>query len=128
MSAKTTGWVGVGFNPSTQMKDANFVLGYVKKGKTSITEDFGNAERTHKADEKLGGTNNATLIGGSEKGGITTIEFSIPLDSGDKNDSVIDPAGKTVVLLAYGGKRDSFKSKHKFRTTIEVNLNSGKVD
>jgi hypothetical protein len=33
ISAKTEGWVGIGFNPSKQMKDANFVLGYVKKAK-----------------------------------------------------------------------------------------------
>lgn len=109
MSGKTTGWVGIGFNPSTQMKDANYVLGYVKKGKASITDEFGDGERTHKSDDKLGGKNNATLIGGSEEGGVTTIEFSIPLKSDDKTDSVIDPSGKTVVLLAYGGKRDSFK-------------------
>ena len=32
MSAKTKGWVGIGFNPSDKMKDADFVLGYVKKG------------------------------------------------------------------------------------------------
>ncbi len=128
MSAKTTGWVGIGFNPSSQMKDADYVIGYVKGGKAQITDDFGNGERTHKADDKLGGSNNATLVGGDEKGGVTTIEFSIPLNSGDKTDSVIDPAGETTVLLAYGGKRDSFKSKHKFRTTIKVNLASGKVD
>ncbi len=128
ISAKTTGWVGIGFNPSTQMKDANFIVGYVKSGKPSITDDFGHGERTHKADEKLGGANNATLIGGTEEGGVTSIEFSIPLNSGDKTDSVINPNGKTVVLLAYGGKRDSFKSKHKYRTSIEVNLTSGKVE
>jgi hypothetical protein len=32
MSAKTKGWVGIGFNPSDKMKDADFILGYVKKG------------------------------------------------------------------------------------------------
>lgn len=128
LSGKTTGWVGIGFNPSDKMKDANFILGYVKKGKTSILDDFGNSDKTHKADEKLGGANNVTLISGSEEGGKTTIEFSIPLNSNDKNDTVIDPNGETVVLLGYGGKRDSFKSKHKYRTTMKINLSSGKVE
>ena len=32
MSAKTKGWVAVGFNPSSKMKDANYILGYVKDG------------------------------------------------------------------------------------------------
>lgn len=128
LSGKTTGWIGIGFNPSTQMKDADFVLGYVKDGKAKIIDEFGDSERTHKQDEKLGGSNNVTLVGGSEESGVTTIEFSIPLKSGDKTDTAIDPAGETIVLLAYGGKRDSFKSKHKYRTTIKVNLSSGKVE
>ena len=128
LSGKTTGWVGIGFNPSTQMKDASFILGYVKKGKATVTDEFGDSERTHKADDKIGGSSNVTLVGGSEEGGVTTVEFSVPLNSGDKTDTVIDPAGETVVLLAYGGKRDSFKSKHKYRTSIKVNLSSGKVE
>lgn len=127
LSGKSTGWIGIGFNPTKQMKDANYILGYVKKGEASVTDDFGDSERAHKSDEKLGGTSDVTLIGGEEKGGVTTIEFSIPLDSGDKYDSALDVNGETTVLLAYGGSRDSFKSKHKFRATLKVNLSNGKV-
>ena len=36
ISAKTTGWVGIGFNPETSMLGANIILGYVKKGKVKI--------------------------------------------------------------------------------------------
>jgi hypothetical protein len=125
LSAETTGWVGIGFNPSKKMKDANYVIGYVKKGEAKIRDDFGVGERKHKADEKLGGTSNSTLIGGTEENGMTTLEFSLPLSSGDKHDTIIDPAGDTIVLLAYGGKRDSLISAHKYRTTLKVNLNSG---
>lgn len=125
MAAETDGWVGIGFNPSKEMKDANFVLGYVKKGKAKIIDEYGSTERTHKSDKKLGGTTDAVLVSGTEEGGITTIEFTIPLDSGDKNDVAIDPNGDTVVLLAYGAGRDSFKSKHKYRTTLKVNLGTG---
>lgn len=128
LSAKTTGWVGIGFNPSEQMKDAGFVLGFVKNGKVELRDDFGESVRNHKEDTDLGGTADVTVIGGEEKKGSTTIEFSMPLDSGDKNDSVIDPNGETVVLLAYGGKRDSFISKHQFKTKIKVNLSTGKVE
>ncbi len=122
---KSTGWVGIGFNPSKKMKDANYVLGYVKKGKVKLSDDFGVDYKKHKADEKIGGTNDVKLIGGSEEGGNTTIEFSIPLNSGDAKDTVIDPAGDTVILLAFGGKRDSFISAHKFRSTMKVNLSTG---
>lgn len=127
LSGETTGWIAVGFNPTDQMKDANFVIGYVKDDKVTIEDDFGHEERAHKMDEDMGGKNDVTVVGGEEKGKTTTIEFSIPLDSGDKYDTVIDPNGETVVLLAYGGSRDSFKSKHKYRTAIKVNLATGKV-
>ncbi len=125
MAAETDGWVGIGFNPSSKMKDANFVLGYVKKGKAKIKDEYGDSERSHKSDKKLGGSTDAVLVNGTEEGGITTIEFTLPLNSGDKNDGVIDPNGDTIVLLAYGAGRDSFKSKHKYRSTIKVNLATG---
>ncbi len=125
MSAKTEGWVGIGFNPSKKMKDANFVLGYVKKGEAKIIDEFGNEPTKHTSDKKLGGTVEATLVGGTEEGGITTIEFTIPLKSADKYDPAIDVNGDTIVLLAYGPSRDSFKMKHKYRTALKVNLSTG---
>lgn len=125
MSAKTEGWVGIGFNPTEKMKDANFVLGYVKKGKAKIVDEYGTSKTAHKNDEKLGGTTDAVLVAGTEEGGVTTIEFSMPLKTDDSNDQNLDVDGNTVVLLAYGTGRDSFKSKHKYRGTFNVNLGSG---
>jgi len=125
MSAETEGWVGIGFNPVKEMQGANFILGYVKKGKAKIDDDFGYDENRHKSDTKLDGTSDVTLIGGTEEGGVTTIEFTIPLDSGDKNDTKIDVNGETIVLLAYGAGRDSFLAKHKYRTSLKVNLSTG---
>ncbi len=125
MSAETEGWVGIGFNPSKKMKDANFVLGYVKKGEAKIIDEYGDSPTKHSSDKKLGGTTDATLVGGTEEGGITTIEFTMPLNSTDKYDPAIDINGDTVVLLAYGPGRDSFKTKHKYRTALKVNLSTG---
>ncbi len=125
LSAKTDGWVGIGFNPSKKMKDADFVLGYVKKGKAKLVDENGDKHTSHKSDKKLGGTTDAVLIGGTEEGGVTTIEFTIPLKSGDKYDASLDMNGDTTVLLAYGAGRDSFKSKHKYRSTLKVNLGTG---
>ena len=125
MSADTEGWVGLGFNPTDQMKDANFILGYVKNGKAKIIDEFGNDTTKHTTDEKLGGTTDAELVGGTEEGGVTTIEFTVPLQSADKHDSVLDVNGDTIFLLAYGAGRDSFKSKHQYRATFKVNLSSG---
>lgn len=125
LSAKTEGWVGIGFNPSQKMKEANYVLGYVKKGKAKIIDDYGDKENAHKSDKKLGGTVDALLVAGTEEDGVTTIEFKLPLRSEDKYDSNLNIDGETIVLLAFGGGRDSFKSKHKYRVTYKVNLGSG---
>jgi len=75
IAAKTDGWVGVGFNPSEKMKDANFVLGYVKDGETQLIDEYGTTATGHKNDEDLGGKTDVTLVGGTEEGGMTTIEF-----------------------------------------------------
>jgi hypothetical protein len=125
LTAETDGWVGIGFNPVKKMAGANFILGYVKKGKAKITEEFGNHETKHKSDKKLGGTTDVVLVGGTEVGGVTTIEFTMPLDSGDENDTKIEVMGDTTVLLGYGAGRDSFKAKHKYRSTFKVNLTTG---
>lgn len=127
VSAKTKGWVAVGFNPSSKMKDANYILGYIKDGEVEVVDHFGDKATGHSADEKLGGTSDVTVVGGSEEGGVTTIEFSIPMNSPDKYDSVLSKDGDTVVLLAYGPDRDSFKPRHKSRVVKTVNLGTGAV-
>ena len=126
LSAPTKGWVAIGFNPSKEMKDAKFVLGYVKDGKAVLSDEFGTGENKHDAVEDLGGKSDVTLVGGTEAGGITTIEFTLPLVAKDTKGGKIDPAADTVVLLAYGPDHDSFKMKHKFRTSLTVNLTTGK--
>ena len=127
VSAKTKGWVAVGFNPSKKMKDANYIIGYVKDGEAKVADHFGNKATGHSSDEKLGGTSDVTLVGGSEDGGVTTIEFTIPVDSGDEYDSALSVDGDTVVLLAFGPDRDSLKPRHKNKATKTVNLSTGAV-
>jgi hypothetical protein len=125
LSAPTKGWVGIGFHPIEQMKDANIIIGFVKDGKVEIEDDFGNQPTIHTADVRRGGKNDVTVIGGSETGNTTTLEFSIPLRSDDPNDGIIEPSGDIVVILAYGPDRDSLKLKHQYAKTITVNLGSG---
>jgi hypothetical protein len=125
LSAPTTSWVAVGFNPSNKMKDANIIIGYVKNGKVKIVDHFGTAATQHKEDDKIGGSENLTVVGGSEEGEVTTIEFSIPLNSGDEKDGAIDPAADTNLIFAYGEGRDSFRVKHKFNQSVVVNLSTG---
>ncbi len=127
LTAATKGWVGIGFNPSKKMQDADFVLGYVKNGKVYVTDAFGVRAKEHINDTLMEGVNNVTAVKGSEEGKSTTIEFAIPINSGDSADSKIDINGSTTVLLAYGKGQDNFTSLHRFRTIKKVNLSTGRA-
>jgi hypothetical protein len=125
LAAKTESWVGIGFNPITRMKDANFVIGYVKKGKVTITDHFGTDERQHEKDTKLGGAKNIQDMSGKEENGVTEITFSLPLNSKDSKDRPIWTDKENTVLLAYGAGRDSYRTKHQFRAELKVNMITG---
>ena len=125
MSAKTGGWVAVGFNPSSKMKDANIIIGYVKDGVGTVADHFGDKATGHSADTELGGKEDVTLVAASEENSMTTIEFTMPMDSGDAYDQVLQADGDTVLLLAYGPDRDSLKPRHSYRGSTVVNLSTG---
>jgi len=127
MSAKTKGWVAVGFNPVEQMQGGNYILGYVDGSDVEVVGHFGTRKINHDLDEELGGTSDVTVVGGSEKGGTTTIEFTIPLNSGDEYDTVLEADGETTVVLAHGPPRDSFKARHRKQAIMKVNLSTGEV-
>ena len=56
LSANTTGWVSVGFNPSNMMLDANFIVGYVSGSAGFMRDDWGISNTTHSSDVSLGVT------------------------------------------------------------------------
>ena len=119
--ANTEGWIAVGFNPSVQMKDANFIIGYVEDDVVYIRDDWGTSSSQHQSDVSLGGADNVTVLGGSETGGITTIQFRIPLDSGDAYDRVLI-AGNSYTIILAKGSGDSFGSYHSTRGSTQINL------
>ena len=123
VSAPTTGWVAVGFDPSHAMKGANIIIGYVKNGKVEIRDDFGNGPMSHKADTEMGGKDDITYKSGKEENGTTEISFTIPLNSGDDQDKPLVP-GKTykVILAAGANDADDFSSRHKKIGSVEIKL------
>jgi len=121
LRAKTLGWIGVGFNPTKIMKDANIIIAYVKDGKVTIRDDFGTKEKRHASDIELGGQDNILNAKGTEENGATSIEFSIPLDSGDIYDQKLIP-GKEYKIMFAMGEEDSFTKKHKKKTKVTITL------
>ncbi len=121
LSAPTKGWVAVGFEPSMMMKDADIIIGYVKGSDVVIEDHFGFRPTSHRTDEEIGGTNDVTILGGTEDNGTTTLEFSIPLDSMDTFDRRLEKGKRYKVIVAYG-KKDNLETYHKKRGSFKITL------
>ncbi len=121
--APTRGWVAVGFDPTTSMKDANMIFGYVSGSDVFISDQYGNTNFTHQPDSEGAGSDNVTSKQGQETGTGTRISFTIPLDSGDPRDRAL-VAGQTYkVLLAYGpDNADDFTTKHATKTSVDIQI------
>ncbi|MDD4310708.1 MAG: DOMON domain-containing protein [Candidatus Cloacimonetes bacterium] len=111
LSGNGTGWIAVGFDPSAQMRDANFIIGYVAGIYGVIRDDFGTSSTSHNADTSLGGTNDVLLISNSETAGRTMLEFELPLDSGDAKDKPLS-VGNTYNVIFAAGSEDDVDSMH----------------
>jgi hypothetical protein len=122
--APGTGFVAMGFDPVRQMEGANFVLGYVKDGKSYFRDDFGIEPTAHMADVDRGGVNNIVSSAGAEWTDQTILEFIIPLDSGDELDKPLVPGLTYPVLLAYHDLQDGFTTMHSRRGTGEIRLDA----
>ncbi len=120
LSAPTTGWVAVGFDPQVQMQGADILIGYYN-GEAIMSDEYGNSTTGHTADTNLGGTNDIMNISGMEEDGNTQLKFMIPLDSGDDYDNPLVPGNQHTVILAYGPS-DNFTSYHTVRTIIQLTL------
>ncbi|MFH2091476.1 MAG: DOMON domain-containing protein [Pseudomonadota bacterium] len=125
LSAETTGWVAIGFDPEDAMQGANIIIGAVKDGQFKVEDHYGDRKRGHTSDEELGGKNNVLNPSGTEEGGITTISFTLPLKADEKWDKPINSSGITRIMLAYGAGQDSFKSRHPYRTVYDIDLSTG---
>ena len=121
ISATTVGWIAVGFDPTAGMQDANIIIGYVVNDTAYIRDDFGTGLHAHAADTTLGGTDDVSDKIGTETGGVTEIGFTIPLDSGDTRDRVLEIGQSYQVILAWGTD-DSFDTPHTVRVTTEIDI------
>jgi hypothetical protein len=117
MIGQTTGWIAVGFDPTTSMLDADLMYGWVESDGTVILYDaislnsFGS---NHPKDVDNGGVDNILSYNGTEDSGVTTIEFSRNLITGDDNDNDIPNSGTIDIIWAIGNT-DSFTSAHSQR-------------
>jgi len=108
LSVNTTGWVGLGVDPSNAMQNADMAVGWVgADGSLTLYDAFATGRYgPHPRDETLGGKNNILNAAGRESQGVTVIEFSRPLAAGDEYDKQIMPGGGNNLIWAYGESDD----------------------
>lgn len=121
MKANTNGWVALGIQPGSRMKDADMIFGFVQDSETTVydlfsTGDFG----PHPPDTDLGGTYDVIESGGREEGGYTTIEFKRLLNTGDEYDNPLQ-SGVNKIIWSYGSA-DELSLQHTARGYGEIDL------
>jgi hypothetical protein len=102
LSATTVGMVLVGFDidPLSGLQDANIITGYVVGDTAYIQDNIGTGEEAYLPDTAFNGTDDVADKAGTENGG-TEITFTIPLDSGDPYDTVLEVGNSYLVFLAW---------------------------
>jgi hypothetical protein len=112
MTGDSTGWVSVGFNPTSAMKDADIILGYVEDSVLKIHDMYSiGVYGPHPDDTDMGGEYSILSSGGMERDGKTTVEFSRYLDTGDSYDSELSE-GADVKFLWSVADIDDPELKH----------------
>jgi DOMON domain-containing protein len=122
LSAPCTGYISVGFDPENRKEGGNYIIGYVADGEAVVRDHVGTRGNLHDADTDLGGTDNILAFAGTEIDGQTTLEFIIPLDSGDDFDRPLVPGNKHVILVAFQNTRDDLISIHSRHGVAQVDL------
>ncbi len=122
VSATTLGMVLVGFDidPLSGLQDANIITGYVVNDTAYIQDNIGTGEEAYLPDTTFNGTDDVADKDGTENGG-TEITFTIPLDSGDPNDVVLEVGESYLVFLAWGNNDSHVYSPQVYAST-EIEL------
>ncbi|MGA1793427.1 MAG: Ig-like domain-containing protein [Thermoplasmatota archaeon] len=113
LKVKTTGWVSIGLGPSTQMKDADMIIGWVDdEDRVYIIDAFSTGvQGPHPPDTDLGGTDDIIDFGGTEADGWTTIEFTRATNSSDSNDKDVYDGQRMDIIWGYS-TADDFTTYH----------------
>ncbi|MHA2238726.1 MAG: DOMON domain-containing protein [Candidatus Hodarchaeales archaeon] len=112
---KTTGWVAIGFDPDSQMLNADIIFAWVESNGTVVFFDAFSRNQVgpdHPSDTDIGGTFDLLSYNATENATTTSIEFSRLLSTGDTGfDKPIPTTGSINIIWALGST-DSFSQYH----------------
>ncbi len=119
--AKTNGWIAMGFAPKAIMLNANIIIGTIENGKPLISDDYGVELYAHKPDTLIGGKYDILSGDVKQENGITTMTFTIPLDSKDPKDTKLVKGQKIKVIFSCGSTND-IRKKHSNDASTSITL------
>ncbi len=111
---QTTGWIAIGFDPDSQMLNADIIFAWVASNGDVVFFDAFSRNQVgpdHPADTDIGGTFDLLTYNATEDASKTSIEFSRLLSTGDSFDNQIPNVGSIDVIWAMGST-DSFSEYH----------------
>ena len=122
VSARTEGWIALGFGQTKIMKDAEIIIGCVKDGKAELSHHFATGFVKHVPLGTLdpaADTDAVTVISGGEKDKTTVIKFSRKASlKGDYYKQF--KSGAKMAFIYATGKTDDIKTKHSMRGSGEI--------
>lgn len=122
LKGQTSGWVSIGFEPTTAMRDADMIFGLLSGGTPTVLDQYSTGDfGPHPSDEQLGGTNDLIETSGSETSGFTIIEFKRKLNTGDRYDKAFTK-GQNITIIWGLGSSDSINSPHALRGSGSIKL------
>ncbi|RQD80162.1 MAG: hypothetical protein D5R99_05990 [Methanocalculus sp. MSAO_Arc1] len=118
---RAEGWVGIGFGTGRMASGIDYIVGYVD-GDAVVRDMYSESPRCPiVADTDLGGRDDIIRSGGSQRDGITTIEFERPLDTGDPYDHVLE-AGEAIPIIWALSDTHDIGVRHRERGTATITL------
>lgn len=131
MQAPGTGWVGLNFMPGNGVIHGDTVIGFVQAESqmTFLSDQVapGDAHFPHFDDRQHGGRRSFLEVAGHEQDGVTTIEFSRALNTGESTDAVFMDMG-LMTMISFHPAADDFVSYHsKNYDVVTINYLTGDV-
>lgn len=136
LRAPAEGWLAINFMQMGGAIHGDTIIGFVVPGlfgdKLQLADQVApeDGHFPHMNDTEVGGADNILDKAGTESGGVTVIEFSRKLNTGDANDTVIMEGMQTMIMLAYAPEADDFQTYHGAmeRIALTVDFFSGFVN
>jgi len=123
LETKGRGWLAIGFG-SDKMNESNMIVGYYTEDSTEVTNQIG-ADHAHARSPQSDSAIREAEIDRDEETGITTMEFSYPLQFPASHALAVpglEPGGTYDVILAQNTKSVSLSAKHTNFSALKVQL------